>query len=808
MPVKLGTGYVNVLPEFKGFGSKVSAGLTKYLSLPLAAVGAASIKMALDFDQSMTKVAALTQGGAKDVKLLHDRVLDLGVATAQGPKELADALYFVESAGFHGEKAMNLLTIAAKDAASGLGTTATVADLLTSAVNAYAGSGLKAAKVSDQLIAAVTAGKLPAEDLAGSLGAILPLASKLDISFAQVVATVAELSKQGIPASRSITGLRFAMTALVNPTTAARAEMKDLGVKASEVSKMIQSGSPTSLIDTLNFLFEAADGNTAAFAKMVGGTRGLATTLPLLGNKLADTKAVLDQVTNATGKTNEAFKTTAESAAFKAKQALAQLEDAAIRLGEALLPIFVQVAHVVGSVAEAFSHLPKGIQGTIVKVGLLLFALGPLVRITSALISVGTKLVGVFTAEAAAAGTAAAASDGLVLSWGAGATAAGEVTTATVGLSTVLAPLAGLALGVAAGFAAANDQQSQWRKLTADTAKDLETSSSGWDHYKTALDNATHSAKDIALAGKGAGIAAAKTKGDTDAVTSAYRIANGVMLQWLHNLQDATGGLTRVNRKTLEAYLAAHDLAGAIDFLHRIYDGYVADLPKGVRHLGAMSDELSNQKEKADLLGASVDSLGNKVNHLPSQKTIDIRADVTRALNGINSVSASANALISHPYTIIINEVTHKLGLGPSTGGLIGAGGKISMRGYASGGSVPGGGYGGGDRIPMFLEPGEFVLRKEAVRALGLANARRLNESDRQAPAPAASAPAPAPAPAAPPAPSWDRQMLVTELDHAVGKVTVEIPITVTTPSGDTIVSELRRYKLRRLMKEGVSIPL
>jgi TP901 family phage tail tape measure protein len=46
-------------------------------------------------------------------------------------------------------------------------------------------------------------------------------------------------------------------------------------------------------------------------------------------------------------------------------------------------------------------------------------------------------------------------------------------------------------------------------------------------------------------------------------------------------------------------------------------------------------------------------------------------------------------------------------------------GNKVPLPGMASGGPVPGG-YGGGDRIPALLEPGEYVVRKEAASAVGL----------------------------------------------------------------------------------------
>jgi hypothetical protein len=67
-------------------------------------------------------------------------------------------------------------------------------------------------------------------------------------------------------------------------------------------------------------------------------------------------------------------------------------------------------------------------------------------------------------------------------------------------------------------------------------------------------------------------------------------------------------------------------------------------------------------------------------------------------------------------------------------GGLIGAyqtGGEVAR--YARGGKLPG--YGGGDRVRALLEPGEFVVRKEAVSHYGVElmqalNAMRLDKID------------------------------------------------------------------------------
>jgi uncharacterized membrane protein YgcG len=67
----------------------------------------------------------------------------------------------------------------------------------------------------------------------------------------------------------------------------------------------------------------------------------------------------------------------------------------------------------------------------------------------------------------------------------------------------------------------------------------------------------------------------------------------------------------------------------------------------------------------------------------------------------------------------IAHGVGHFLGsLNPfHTGGLV--------RHMAGGGSI--GGYGGGDSVPSMLEPGEFVLRKEAVSNIGVQNLNSIN---------------------------------------------------------------------------------
>ena len=118
--------------KLKGLGSSLQA-----VALPMALLGGASVKMGLDFDKSMTKIKALVGVASDEVDRMGESARKMALATGISSSEAADALFFITSAGLRGADAMATLDIAAKAAASGLGETKTIADLTTSAMNAY-----------------------------------------------------------------------------------------------------------------------------------------------------------------------------------------------------------------------------------------------------------------------------------------------------------------------------------------------------------------------------------------------------------------------------------------------------------------------------------------------------------------------------------------------------------------------------------------------------------------------------------------------------------------------------------------------
>ena len=125
--------------NLKKFGSsmkRVGGNLTRSVTMPILAVGAASAKMALDFEKSMTKINTLVGVSAEEVEKLKKQVLDLSGKTATAPIELAEGLYFLTSAGLSSTDAMEALEQVSKGVASGLGESADLANVAAAAQNA------------------------------------------------------------------------------------------------------------------------------------------------------------------------------------------------------------------------------------------------------------------------------------------------------------------------------------------------------------------------------------------------------------------------------------------------------------------------------------------------------------------------------------------------------------------------------------------------------------------------------------------------------------------------------------------------
>ena len=354
--------------------SRVGSKLTRSLTIPIVAAGAAATKYTYDFDQSMNHIQALVGANTKQMDYYRKAVLALAPAVGQGPQDLAKALYFITSSGFKGAHALDVLKASAKGAASGLGDTQTIADLVTSAINVYGQKNLSAAHAVDVLTQAVKDGKGEPADYATAMGRVIPVAQNLGVSFDQVGAALAALTLGGFSADKATTGLQSIFTNLEKPSKSAEAALKGVGLSAGQIRDEIKN---KGLLPALLDLNKAFDGNGVALRKVFTNGKAIVPFLSLTGQAAKKNVGIFNDLAHSTGASEQAFGKQSQTAAFQIQQSFAKIQVAAVQAGGILLPVFARVAQALAGLLTDFDHLPQGAQNFIVFGGIAVAALGP-----------------------------------------------------------------------------------------------------------------------------------------------------------------------------------------------------------------------------------------------------------------------------------------------------------------------------------------------------------------------------------------------------------------------------------------------
>jgi TP901 family phage tail tape measure protein len=280
-------------------------------------------------------------------KAIKQMAVDFGEGTAS----LSKGLYDILSASIAPAKALEVLGVAARAAKAGLTTTAVAADAITTILNAYGLSADKAGNVSDILFATVKRGKLTFEELAQSVGKVAATASVAGLSFEEVSAAIATMTRSGLNAFLATTALRSIMSGFLKPMESAKKAAAELGIELN--STTLKTIGLTGVLEKLKGAsaeqLAALIPNRralAGFSAMVKNTSGQVYDLNLMLNSAGLTQKAYEKMTN-----------TLKFSLDKLKQSFVIL---ATTIGSALAPAFKLLTDItVGSVKKSIDYLEK-----------------------------------------------------------------------------------------------------------------------------------------------------------------------------------------------------------------------------------------------------------------------------------------------------------------------------------------------------------------------------------------------------------------------------------------------------------------
>ncbi|WP_326698048.1 phage tail tape measure protein [Streptomyces sp. NBC_01754] len=213
--------------------TNVGRSLTTGVSLPLAGVAGAALKMGGDFQASMNGVRAVTGATGKDFDDLRDMAKRMGAETQFSATDAAGAMEFLGMTGWKTNEIMSGLPDVLNLAAAGNTDLAKTADIASNMMSGFGIEASDTARVADVLAQTMRSANVDLEMLGESMNYASPVANAAGWSFEETAAAVGMLGNAGIQGSNAGTGLNSVLATLASTTSTGGRKLKEFGVAAT-----------------------------------------------------------------------------------------------------------------------------------------------------------------------------------------------------------------------------------------------------------------------------------------------------------------------------------------------------------------------------------------------------------------------------------------------------------------------------------------------------------------------------------------------------------------------------------------------
>lgn len=382
---KFNRGLTDAQRAMQRVGQKFSAAgrqMTMKVTLPLVALGAVAVKVAADFEQSLTNAFAVTGSSSLEVKKqMEELARSMGENTVFSASQAADAMYYMASAGYKAKD----MTLALKPildlAAATQSDLAFATDTVVASLNQF-GLGAKGAeRVSNVFAAAISNSQATMEKLSASMRYVGPIFNSMGKSVEEATSVLMGLYNAGYDASMAGTALRMSIAKLLKPTSETKNAIERLGLSMKDVNPETNK-----FADIIQLLGER--GATTKDIMEIFGVRAgpaMAALISKGGEALKD----YEQKITGTKAASEMAEKQIDTLKGSFKLLISALTEAAIQISKVLAPIIKDlVDKMLIPMVKAFSALPKPVKVAMVGFAGFAAAIGPLLMILGKLLTI------------------------------------------------------------------------------------------------------------------------------------------------------------------------------------------------------------------------------------------------------------------------------------------------------------------------------------------------------------------------------------------------------------------------------------
>ena len=387
----------------------------------IGGVAAASVTVAANFEQQMSKVQAISGATAEDTDRLTESARQWGRDTKYSATEAGEAFEYMALAGWKTDDMLEgiggILNLAAASAMD-LGT---ASDIVTDYLTAFGLSAKDAGKFADEMAYAMSHSNTTTEALGEAYKNCAATAASMGYSVEETTAVLMTMANAGVKGGEAGTALNAIMTRLATDTKGCASELSKYGVEVYDAQGNMNSLSSI-LTGVRGVWNNLTDEQQANLAKTIAGTNqysalqtimsGLSDEAIASGMSFSDYSEALQ---NCDGTASDMAATMQDNLLGRLTQLKSKLEDVGITIGNSLMPFMEKAVAKIGELADKFASLSPQQQETILKIAGVVAALGPLLTITGKAITVSgqiSKEVGKVVGKLAEMGTTAGGATG------------------------------------------------------------------------------------------------------------------------------------------------------------------------------------------------------------------------------------------------------------------------------------------------------------------------------------------------------------------------------------------------------------
>jgi len=219
------------------------AGKAGIAAAALIAVSAAarlivgSLRKFAELESKLATVGAVSNATAVEMKKITSAAEELGATTSFTAAEAAEGMTFLAMAGLDARKSIAAMPAVLQLATAGVVDLGTAADVVTNIMAGFGKGAEELSSVNDTLVATFTGSNVTLSELGEAFKTAGPVAKSLGVEFKGLSATIGVLGNAGIKGTLAGTGLKRALTAIINASPKGRKALDVLGISSDDASK-------------------------------------------------------------------------------------------------------------------------------------------------------------------------------------------------------------------------------------------------------------------------------------------------------------------------------------------------------------------------------------------------------------------------------------------------------------------------------------------------------------------------------------------------------------------------------------------